>query len=940
MAIKELFYDQRPVALINPRSSRRIDPRFTFTRQGEAFYVNDQGDYILAASNTPRFSYDFNTGEFGGLLIESTSTNLVLNSATTGAVNGAIGATGSLPTGWGLGQLQPGCVLTIVSSGVEKGLNYVDLRFSGTTLTGNLWLVQPSGSSGNVISVLAGETYTFSIYAKLISGTPPSTFSWVNLDLRNIDNTFKFYSATTTYSADFPFLIPRIVVGDFATNISYDFTVRIACPQIESGSYGSSPIITTGTTETRQPDLLSVDSINIPDVGSVYVDATALDTAVDNTLLSVKNTSNQKLNLAIEARSELFNSPALVYSIQGTVKPTLPFPVPTKDRERNIITWGANNYQYGTATARFAQSLSGSVPSNLNKVTIGHDSVDPTVGYNGYINAVYIYNGEITPTVAEALVRGELDPVNADGFVPPSPAGALSLIINTQGAAGDGDRVFELPAESAANNNDIVINWGDQTESGLENAAAELGAPGLTKTYASAGIYAVSVTGQLENLIFANNTSAGDLVEIVRWGTAAGGNDVFRSPSSLRQAFYGCAQLNFSATARVTNLPDTSLVTDWFRSFRDCASITGAFPSFNFSAATTLEEAFYNCSSITSFPNVSTQTQNVTNFRNAWRGCNSLTAFPAIDTSSGTNFDDAWRTCQNLLEFPSINTSEGTSFQNTWNGCTALGTPAGLPDFPTLNLSKALNVTGAWENCANLTEFPVIDMPLATSFIRTWISCTGLTQFPLINTSSGTDFRSTWSNCTNLLAFPAIDTSQATTLDSTWFQCNALVNFAAINTSSCTNFKSTWRNCFALNPMPQIDTSQAVAMAGAWQNCNSLVDFPQLNFTNVTGTPTDLANLGTGFGFTWFSCNNLTNFPANRFDSTTCTRFNSAFSDCNLSVQSIENILVSLVTAGQTDGNLGIEGGGNASRATWSAAAENAYLTLTGSRAWTIFFKP
>jgi hypothetical protein len=939
MAIKELFYDQRPVALINPRSSRRIDPRFTFTRQSEAYYVNDEGNYTLAASNTPRFSYDFNTGEFGGLWIESLSTNLILNSVTSGAVVGAFGSGGLLPTGWSVGQQQPGCVLSIVATGIEKGLNYVDLRFSGTATGVNKFLIQPSGSASNTISVLAGDTQTTSIYAKLVSGTLPTgsySLDFVGLDLKQIDSTLKFYSASTTYGVNST-IIPRIVVG---TNkgVSYDFTVRLACPQIEDGFYGSSPIITTGTTKTRQPDLLSVNSINIPDVGSAYIDATTLDTTTGNTLFSLKNASNQKINLAIEERPELFNSPALVYSIQGVVRPTLPFPVPTSSRERNIITWGANNYQYGASTARFAQSLSSSVPPNLTTATIGHDSVDPTVGYNGYINAVYIYSGEITPTVAEALVRNELDPVNADGFVPVSPAGALTLIINTQGAAGDGDREFQLPAESVANDNDIVINWGDQTESGLENAAAELPAIGLTKTYAAAGIYSVFITGKLENLKFNNSSSAGDLVEIVRWGTSADGNDVYLSPSTLREAFYNCAQLNFSSTARTSNLPDTSQVTDWYRSFRGCSSITGTFPSFNFSAATDFDEAFRSCTSLTGFPAVGNQTQNVTNFSQAWQTCSALTAFPAINTSSGTNFNSAWRDCSSLTEFPNINTSEGTSFVNTWLGCTLLGSAPGLPDFPTLNMSKALSVNGAWQSCPNLTEFPVIDMPLCTSFRATWTSCTGLTQFPLINVSSGQDFTQAWNSCTSLTAFLNLDTSNALTLASTWRLCTSLVNFAAIDTSSCTDFRNTWQNCIVLNPMPQIDTSQATNVSGAWRDCNSLVDFPELNFDNVVGAPGDSGD--TGFANTWLSCNSLTNFPANRFDSTTCTRFTGAFTGCNLSVQSIENILVSLVTAGQNGGDLDIDGGGNASKSTWSTAANNAYNTLTTSRGWTIDFKP
>ena len=90
-----------------------------------------------------------------------------------------------------------------------------------------------------------------------------------------------------------------------------------------------------------------------------------------------------------------------------------------------------------------------------------------------------------------------------------------------------------------------------------------------------------------------------------------------------------------------------------------------------------------------------------------------------------------------------------------------------------------------------------------------------------------------------------------------------------------------------------------------------------------------------GFRDTWWSCNNLANFPANLFDNTTCTRFLDAFRDCALTAQSIENILVSINTAGTSNGNLSLEGGTNANTSTWSTAANNAYIALVG-RGWTI----
>ena len=76
------------------------------------------------------------------------------------------------------------------------------------------------------------------------------------------------------------------------------------------------------------------------------------------------------------------------------------------------------------------------------------------------------------------------------------------------------------------------------------------------------------------------------------------------------------------------------------------------------------------------------------------------------------------------------------------------------------------------------------------------------------------------------------------------------------------------------------------------------------------------------------------------FDTTgtlIATAFTSAWRDCALTAQSIENILVSLDTNGATGITLGINGGTNAAKTTWSAAAVTAYDNLI-VKGWTITF--
>ena len=77
-------------------------------------------------------------------------------------------------------------------------------------------------------------------------------------------------------------------------------------------------------------------------------------------------------------------------------------------------------------------------------------------------------------------------------------------------------------------------------------------------------------------------------------------------------------------------------------------------------------------------------------------------------------------------------------------------------------------------------------------------------------------------------------------------------------------------------------------------------------------------------------CRNLEDFPANMFDNYTATDFTDAFRDTNLSQTSIDNILVSIDAAGQTNGTFN-QSGGSAP----SAVGEAAVHSLV-AKGWTV----
>lgn len=148
-------------------------------------------------------------------------------------------------------------------------------------------------------------------------------------------------------------------------------------------------------------------------------------------------------------------------------------------------------------------------------------------------------------------------------------------------------------------------------------------------------------------------------------------------------------------------------------------SISGVFPAFDFTGnaditdivelsnfgiyglgSTSQEEAFSGCSNLTITATDGGNFQNVTNFEQAFDGCEAFTSFPFIDTGKGEDFDSTWRDCAVLTEFPLLDFSSGTSFNNTWRGCVLLKTfPANAFDNCT-----ATDFTEAFRNTALNTQ--------------------------------------------------------------------------------------------------------------------------------------------------------------------------------------------------------------------------------------------
>jgi hypothetical protein len=857
MAIKELFQDLRPQVLFDPRASRRIDPRFKFTRDAIGTYVNKEKYIAIAQPNEPRFTHDSETGEFYGLLNEPLAENSVTNSAAGNQIlNNGIGSAAIVTN-------------VVTPYGYQSECRNVIHGSAG---------VPGSYRVGGSVDIVQGLQYTVSCFVRnpnnhFFEQSSSGVFLGLHLyrqfTAQNASLGFgstamkkeRFPNYWTRYSATFTAQDTATVDGYFHVALNsptyFNWNYQLWGFQIEQNPYSTSYIPTSGITVTRAADLLSIEGATLPSEGSIYINARTLGFGVDETLLSAANASDDKITLAIRQHVDLYNSKALVYEVDGAFKPTLPFPVPTDARERNLITYGANNYHYRSDSARYTPSFSTSVPANMTRFGIGHDVTDPSKTFNGCINAVYLWPGEITPTVAEALVRGTVDPKNADNETFEPAIGSLAFIFNTQGAATDGDLVVQLPLLGSTNN--VLVDWGDNASSRFIGAAAS---STVSHTYPAAGIYPVQITADddgtnsgLENLQFYNNSPA-DLVRVLQWG----GTTTWQ-PTTMYRVFRDCTQLDFEDDARI-NLPDTSAITNWQEAFYNCSSLSGAYPNFDHSAATNVASAWYNCSAITTFSSSLDDLSLVTNYANAWYGCSSITSFPTITipTDQGAvNLDGAWRNCINLESFPAgITTSAVTSIANTWQDCSS------LESFPLIDTAAVTNMSSAWQNCSSLdnvtnggqtTSFPLINTSSCTSFYATWIGCSSFTVFPSINTAASINFSRTWESCSSLTSFPALNFDLA-------------VGLASDGINAFTGFERAWQNCTSLATFPPnlFDNTTSTRYLNAFSGCALTAASIENIIVSIEAAGTSNGNLslqgGTNAGASTWTANAVTAYNA------------------------------------------------------------------------------
>jgi hypothetical protein len=385
-----------------------IGPDLDVTRGTVKNRVNRAGVLNQVASGVP--ATDFAGGVLRGTTVEPSSRNEIRNNTMQGAV---VGSPGTLPTNWA--ETLSGLTRQVVGLGVENGIDYIDLRFSGTAnaTTCVVWL-----EGFTQILASNGQTWSSSIFCKRISEPSPPNSYRLRIDERtsagaNVLTDSLLLTIPTDVLSRFSFTktfvgggtvertIPALQHGLTVGN-SYDFTIRIGLPQMELGSVATSVIKTTGSAQTRNADVITKTGLGsvLPDrQGWFLFDGSFL--ALPNTTVPVgmviSNQSSTARRFVIGINSGGLLRFATRNDAGASVVTLTPFSYTLGDRVKVLLRWDA-----GTADTQ--TSVSGGVQAFVN----GQFITSADFRYAGQLNRLNFYgasadSGFDTLTINKAI---------------------------------------------------------------------------------------------------------------------------------------------------------------------------------------------------------------------------------------------------------------------------------------------------------------------------------------------------------------------------------------------------------------------------------------------------------------------------------------------------------------------------------------------------------
>jgi len=359
----------------------------TFTNSSPAWGFDSSGVLVQPTANVPFIEYDPATGACLGWRVWDVVLNNTRNNTMTGVV---AGTPGSLPTNWSQFFPISGVTRTIVGTGTENGIDYLDLRLAGTPSAAGSYFLQFDTNTSAVAS--NGQTWTSSVFLKLASGSlagintvlvstsnrnslgnviaAGSTSVTVTSNLRRFSNTYTNADASTAYEIG---LIELQLSG-----AAVDITLRVGLPQLERAGSAGPVVKTSGLAASSTADVASITGAAFAGIwdqaaGTIYTEATTSVSGAPVFVPRATASAGDRIQLAFGSSGQS----AVVASnvIQAIFS--------TSTASKRALAFAANDFAlaYGST---IETDTSGTVPT-VNYATIGKYDFGGNETLNGYI---------------------------------------------------------------------------------------------------------------------------------------------------------------------------------------------------------------------------------------------------------------------------------------------------------------------------------------------------------------------------------------------------------------------------------------------------------------------------------------------------------------------------------------------------------------------------
>jgi hypothetical protein len=383
---------------------------FNVTRATTATRVNANGLIESVASGIPRLDYPIGGG-CPALLVEPSGTNSIRNNSMVGAV---AGTPGTLPTNHS--TTLNGLTRTIVGTGTENGVDYIDLQFSGTATGAALTYGFETNSQ---IVAASGQAWTNSMWIKQIAdagGNRPAarvtiyefnsggTYLAEGSAIATLTSSLTRVSFTRTLANASTARVQPLIQFVLVSGTTYNFTIRIGYPQMELGSVATSVIPTTTAAVTRNADVISLSGAVSGCIGqtqgTIYAEFEIRSDTTTRRLFALSDgTQSNRVFL-------YYTSNALRAQIQAT---DISLGNPAAGYHKVAFAY----QQSGVSGTLFASldggavvsgTTAGTFPSVLNAVFIGkREDSDTTQQWNARIRSAAIYTSRLSNAELIAL---------------------------------------------------------------------------------------------------------------------------------------------------------------------------------------------------------------------------------------------------------------------------------------------------------------------------------------------------------------------------------------------------------------------------------------------------------------------------------------------------------------------------------------------------------